>query len=137
MSKLLSTVTLVGVILHHLTGPEKTSSYYEDDQSESGLDDSDAKNLFQAGIVEAWYWYRTAPYEGDGYLIGRKTDGTWVHTSLSHCSCYGPTDGGWSNEGLTTSATTTPDNLLERGTEDFNRDVEGLVSYIKETTNVS
>lgn len=36
------------------------------------------------------YWYRTYPYEGDGYGIGFRADGLFDWWNLGHCSCYGP-----------------------------------------------
>lgn len=38
------------------------------------------------------YWYATGCYSGAGYALFR-VDNFWRMHDISHCSCYGPTDG--------------------------------------------
>lgn len=41
------------------------------------------------------YWYESGSYDGDGEAVGYiKEENILYVTSLSHCSCYGPMDGG-------------------------------------------
>lgn len=63
------------------------------------------------------YSYFTEPYEGSGNALIRNKDGTWAHTSLSHCSCYGPLenfDSRWYN---------TLDDLKRNSTADLLQDI--------------
>jgi hypothetical protein len=43
-------------------------------------------------VVEVWYWYGTAPYEGVGHIILLDDAGRWYHHDMGHCSCFGPLD---------------------------------------------
>ena len=43
-------------------------------------------------IDEAWYWYNSGNYCGDGWILMRKGDKYDLHC-CSHCSCYGPIAG--------------------------------------------
>lgn len=81
----MKTHTEGNVTLHHV---DHAYDGYCDEVSDLGP--YDASDLADHGIVEAWYWYRTGSYEGDGQLIGRAIDGKWSLLSLSHCSCMGP-----------------------------------------------
>lgn len=42
-------------------------------------------------VDEIWYWYQSGSYDGDGEMFLRKGD-KYASSSLSHCSCYGPTE---------------------------------------------
>jgi hypothetical protein len=78
-------------ILHNVnTFPPVDTSWYG---KLATLDEYDAEELSQKGIVEAWYWYATGSYEGSGHLIGKDSGGEWAHMDMGHCSCYGPCDG--------------------------------------------
>jgi len=59
------------------------------------LQDDELAQLESQDVVEVWYNYEKAPYEGSGYAVVKFEDGTFDVVSLSHCSCYGPTDN-WS-----------------------------------------
>lgn len=52
----------------------------------------DLKDVYALNLDRAWYWYAQGSYEGDGAMLMLK-EGKWSTESLSHCSCYGPTDG--------------------------------------------
>lgn len=43
------------------------------------------------GAEECWYYYLSGDYEGSGLMLARKGNQYALH-SLSHCSCYGPTE---------------------------------------------
>jgi len=74
--------------LHNVgTFPPVDTSWYGE---LAALDEYDAEDLQQKGVVEAWYWYATGSYEGSGHLIGRDSAGQWLHIDMGHCSCYGP-----------------------------------------------
>lgn len=46
--------------------------------------------------------YRAEPYEGSGWSYGLSLDRLTVfEINNSHCSCYGPWEGGWSGEPCT------------------------------------
>jgi hypothetical protein len=53
------------------------------------LDDYDLDHL-PVGTKAVWYWYTTAPYEGDGYALIELMSGEWLMHYMGHCSCYGP-----------------------------------------------
>ena len=40
------------------------------------------------------YWYESGCYDGGGTLVACDDAGDLYYTDLSHCSCYGPGDGG-------------------------------------------
>lgn len=40
------------------------------------------------------YWYKIGDYCGDGEYLALHKDGTLYNGGMSHCSCYGPFDGG-------------------------------------------
>ena len=67
----------------------KNKGSYCDDESE--LEENELEYLEALGLDEIWYWYATAPYEGDGSILMRKGD-LYCVDSLGHCSCYGPTE---------------------------------------------
>lgn len=74
------------MIVHNLS--EKVNQdYYES----SDLSDYDLEDIEKMGVDEIWYYYGTAPYEGSGEILMRKGE-EWDIESLSHCSCYGPTE---------------------------------------------
>lgn len=76
------------VKIHQLPEDKAPPNEYHNDYA--SLDEWDLEKLDDVGIVEAWYYYRTAPYEGEGQLVFLTADGEWGETSLGHCSCYGP-----------------------------------------------
>lgn len=78
------------VVLHQVEMPDRGEYRYADDPQK--LEDYEVEHLSKRGIVEAWYWYATGSYCGDGELVGKTTDGRWYSLNMSHCSCYGPTD---------------------------------------------
>ena len=51
----------------------------------------DIKLLNPFELDEIWYWYQQGTYDGDGSILMKKGK-LWCIDSLSHCSCYGPTD---------------------------------------------
>ena len=51
----------------------------------------DLEELEKLELDEIWYWYATGCCVGDGAILMRKGD-LYCVDSLSHCSCYGPTD---------------------------------------------
>ena len=74
--------------MHQLPEDKAPPNDYHDNYRE--LDEWDVEKLEAVGIVEAWYYYRTAPYEGSGQIVFLHKNGGWGESSLSHCSCYGP-----------------------------------------------
>lgn len=40
------------------------------------------------------YWYQSGYYDGEGEAVALSTDNVLYCKGLSHCSCYGPEDGG-------------------------------------------
>jgi len=76
------------ITLHQVAIPHREYNYAD---TPSKLEEWDVKYLAEKGIVEAWYWYGTGDYCGDGELIGKTLDGRWYSVNMSHCSCYGPT----------------------------------------------
>lgn len=73
---------------------------------------------------EAWFWYTTCSYEGCGYMI-IKVGASWHLKSMSHCSCYGPTE---SMEGLTPYASL--DALLQSCTDELLGHLAPIVEII-------
>jgi hypothetical protein len=57
----------------------------------SDLSEWDFERIEKLGVVEIWYWYATGYYCGTGDLLMRKGK-LFDHHSMSHCSCYGPTE---------------------------------------------
>jgi len=51
-----------------------------------------ACTLVEKGVVLVYYYYGTAPYEGNGSLLAVFHDGSVDAISLGHCSCNGPLD---------------------------------------------
>jgi hypothetical protein len=47
------------------------------------------------------YWYESGDYCGSGEAVKLDFDGKLYSVNLSHCSCYGPGDGGFGGEGFT------------------------------------
>ena len=76
-------------LLHQM--PPPTSGYDPYCIAEEALSDYDIRDI-PGTVVEAWYWYATAPYEGEGFILAKHEDGGWSVADMSHCSCYGPTD---------------------------------------------
>lgn len=66
---------------------QEESKYYE----LSELSEYDINHLEKAGIEEAWYWYGSGSYEGNGQMLMRKGDKFDIH-DMGHCSCYGPVE---------------------------------------------
>lgn len=64
---------------------------------------------------EAWYWYVSDDYDGQGDILLKKED-QWEANNLGHCSCYGPTDD-----------LTEPRGDLEHEIADWNEDKQGLL----------
>ena len=62
-------------------GPDELSSYEIDE-----VKNENAKYLV--------YSYENFGYEGSGDAIVINNDNSLIHHELSHCSCYGPFDGG-------------------------------------------
>ena len=64
------------------------------------LGEGDIKRLInetaKAGETVEWiiHHYTSGWYDGDGTLIARLSNGLYLHMELSHCSCYGPLEGG-------------------------------------------
>ena len=76
------------MIIHNY-GKIPEGLYYE--YGDAGeLDDYDLEDI-PRDIEEIWYWYAIGSYEGSGNLIALR-DGKYYLESLSHCSCYGPTE---------------------------------------------
>jgi hypothetical protein len=82
--------------------------------------------VYALNLDAAWYWYTSGSYEGDGKILMYK-DGKWDESSLSHCSCYGPTDG-ISFTGEYSSL----DELEKGGTEDWYKEIGILVEAARE-----
>lgn len=79
------------VKLHRFAKPKDDSDYSYTDDPEK-LSEWDGERLASHGVIEAWYWYATGSYCGDGELVGRCIDGKFISMEMNHCSCYGPTD---------------------------------------------
>lgn len=62
------------------------------DYDESEFSEYDVKDL-SPEIDEIYYWYGEGNYCGSGNAIYKTKHDMWDSASLSHCSCYGPTDG--------------------------------------------
>ena len=56
------------------------------------LESGEIEDLVMMGCDRVWYWYGTGSYEGTGYCLLHSSDGKWALETMSHCSCYGPTE---------------------------------------------
>jgi len=65
------------------------------------LSDYELEKLGLATDDIAIYNYAQGSYDGRGYVIVKRGDGSVQYASLGHCSCYGPTDqADWSDVSL-------------------------------------
>ncbi len=65
------------------------------------------------------YWYEGGGHEGEGEAVALGNDGLLYCTSLGHCSCYGPTDGGFGEKGETVQQFFAPkDSIFDRDFKD-------------------
>jgi hypothetical protein len=55
------------------------------------LTDYEMEDINKLNLDNAWYWYASGSYEGDGAILMVK-DGKWNWGDMGHCSCYGPTE---------------------------------------------
>jgi hypothetical protein len=87
------------------------------------LDEYSLGDIEGLGVDEAWYWYETSCYEGDGAILMRIGERFRVET-LAHCSCFGPTEKVTfgDNEGFNTLA-----ELKATLSEEFDVEVAPLV----------
>lgn len=75
---------------------------------------------FPPGKVEWFvYHYTSGSWDGSGTGVIKRADGTYGWANLSHCSCYGPLDGGYSNFGDTNPAGLVSDLATKPGDYDF------------------
>jgi len=56
------------------------------------LDKYDIKDVEKLGAEWFVYFYLSGFYDGNGFVIWKEEDRYGYH-DLSHCSCYGPTQG--------------------------------------------
>lgn len=110
------------MILHNVNSFPKDYQYPE---TLNELSEYDIKELENAGIDEAWYWYCTAPYEGSGWIIFKRGD-KWGCESMSHCSCHGPVDNIKCH-----SMKDTLEDMLACCSEDSQKEMSNLVEAIK------
>lgn len=86
----------------------------------------DLKYVYALNLDRAWYWYAQGSYEGDGAMLMLK-GGKWATENLSHCSCYGPT------EGISFSAPIDSLEELEKsGTEEWLKEFAPLIKAARE-----
>lgn len=92
---------------------------------------SEAYNLQQRvdelEVEAAFYWYISGSYEGTGEVIMLK-DKAWYLCSLSHCSCYGPTE----HVNLDGAAYHNFEELLSACTNEYKKLVNPLIQLIKD-----
>jgi hypothetical protein len=102
--------------------PEHENSEYYD---LSELSEYDIKYLEKAGIEEAWYWYASGSYEGNGEILMKKGDSYSVH-SMGHCSCYGPVE-----DIEFTAQYSSLDEIKEKCSEEAYRSIAPLVEMAR------
>lgn len=99
--------------------------YFED----ALLNDEELLRDLPSSVVEIYYSYGSASYEGTGNAILVFKDGGFDVVGLGHCSCNGPTDDFSSAESSF--------NLVDLGTKRFSKDykeeLEGLVAALKKS----
>jgi hypothetical protein len=93
----------------------------------SELDNFNIEKLTAYNIKVAFYWYATAPYEGSGAMIVLKDEG-WYVFSLSHCSCYGPTEHIDFNGKATSKSLT---GLKKKSSPEFYNEIKELVDLAR------
>ncbi len=61
-------------------------------ESKDTLSEYDLEDVNKLNCKIFVYYYESGDYDGDGFAVWQKQDGTFAYGSLSHCSCYGPTN---------------------------------------------
>jgi hypothetical protein len=112
----------LGFIPHDLEyGGDHTVSVITSDQLLPILEEVKAEACF--------YWYSTGSYEGSGEMIILR-DNEWHLLSISHCSCYGPTEK--IAEKMQSQGFTTFTELEAACTNEYKKSVSPLITLIKE-----
>lgn len=103
---------------------------YSDEYTPEDID-SEVFNVLEEIKADAgFYWYCRAPYCGDGELIYLKDD-KWYLYSMSHCSCYGPTEHLTDGRSELKSYDSFQE-LLAACTDDYKTHINPLIQLIKD-----